>query len=276
MKKTLLLRSLGVVTSLFAALTLSACDDGSSAGTGGAGGSGSGSGKASSTSTSTSTGSNTGSSSSGGTNLTLSMIDDMEDMDGSILSAEGRQGAWYVYNDASPAGMQTPMVDPKGMTPFPMSATSRGASKFAANTHGMGFTVWGAGFGFDLNNSGGMNPVKSPYDASAYKGIHFYAKIGSGAIGAVRFNVGDVNTTPEGGKCTTGGMMPTCSDDFGQNLNLTTDWQDITIAFSDMKQVGWAMQKLPSIDTKSLYSVHFQAGTKTSFDIWIDDIAFYK
>src|SRR5262245_41289555 len=100
MKKTLFLRSLGVLISGLSVLALYACDEG---GTGGSGGTGSNS--ASSGQGSTSSGM-TGSSSSSGGNLTLSMIDDMEDMNGSILMMDGRQGAWYSYNDTS--GMQTP------------------------------------------------------------------------------------------------------------------------------------------------------------------------
>src|SRR5262245_29503993 len=133
MKKTLL-RSLGLLISGFAALSLSACDNGSTGGTGGAGGAGSSNGP---TSTSTSNGPAT--SSSTGMNLMLETIDDMEDMDGSITMAGGRQGAWYSYNDGT--GMQTPPVDPMGMTPFPMSMLmpARGSSKYGAHTSGMGF-----------------------------------------------------------------------------------------------------------------------------------------
>ncbi len=268
MKKTLLLGSLGLLISGFAALAASGCDNGSTGGTGGAGGAGASNGPASST-----TNSGPGTSSSTGMALTLESIDDMEDMDGSITMAGGRQGAWYVYNDGT--GTQTPPVDPMGMAPFPMSMLmpARGSSKYGAHTSGMGFMTWGAGFGFDLNNTGGAMPKKLAYDASKYAGIHFWAK--SSSPGAVRFNVGDGNTTPEGMKCMSGGMMPTCSDDFGQNLALATDWTEYTIKFSDMTQVGWAMQKLPAIDKTTLYSVHFQAGTGVTFDIWIDDIAFF-
>lgn len=275
MKKTYHLRTLGVLVSALAALGLAACDSGGDSG-GAGGGSGGGTSAGPAAQTSTSSGGPATSSSSTGGNLTLSMIDDMEDMDGSILASTGRSGAWYVYNDASATGMQTPPVDPKGMTPFPMTALSppRGSSMYAAHTSGSGFSVWGAGFGFDLSNSGGMNPVKSPYDASKYSGVHFFAK-SNGPLG-IRINIGDGNTTPEGGKCVSGGMMPTCSDDFGMALNLTDAWQEFTIKFSDMTQAGWAMQKLPAIDAKTLYSVHFQVAQGLPFDIWVDDIAFFN
>ncbi|HVK64917.1 MAG TPA: hypothetical protein VM694_10595, partial [Polyangium sp.] len=62
-----------------------------------------------------------------------------------------------------------------------------GSSAYGANTKGSGFTEWGAGFGFDLNNDG---LTKKAFNGSQFAGIQFWAKIGSGT-GAVRFNVGD-------------------------------------------------------------------------------------
>lgn len=195
------------------------------------------------------------------------LIDDMEDGNGSIAADDGRVGAWYTYNDATATGTQTPAVKmPFMMTELP---EPRDTSKYAANSKGSGFTVWGAGFGFDLNNSG---TTKSAYDASKYTGITFWAKVGTGSTTTVRFNIGDKNTTPEGGVC----MPATCSDDFGQSLTLTESWQQFTIKFADMKAENWSKQNLAAIDKSALYAVHFQAGPMTTFDIWVDDISFVE
>jgi hypothetical protein len=198
----------------------------------------------------------------------LSMIDDMEDGNGSILSADGRQGAWYTYNDGT--GTQVPAAMTAG---YMMSAITppRAASTMAAETTGMGFTVWGSGFGFDLNNDGTM---KQPYDASTYTGVTFWAKAGSGSVTSVRMNVQDAQTAPEGGVCMPS-VMNSCNDHRGATVNLTTDWQQFTFTFASMTQQGWG-EKFATFETDKLYAIQFQTGTMATFDLWVDDIAFYK
>ncbi len=50
----------------------------------------------------------------------------------------------------------------------------------AMHTFGSGFTEWGAGFGFALNGpDGGL----FAYDASAYSGIVFWARLGDAGRG---------------------------------------------------------------------------------------------
>jgi hypothetical protein len=196
------------------------------------------------------------------------MIDDMDDGDGSILMAGGRVGAWYTYNDASPAGMQTPLV----MTPFTMHAGGRDGNGYAAATSGSGFTVWGAGMGFNLKDPGDGNngSAKVTYDASAYSGIAFWAKAGAGSTTALRVNVSDKNTDPAGGVC-----MPAekCNDHFGKDIHLTEAWAFYTMNFGDLLQLGWG-QASPALDPAHLYAVQFQVAKGVTFDVWLDDVAF--
>jgi hypothetical protein len=264
MNISIVARSMGLFLSGLAIAFAASCDDGGTGRTAGDGGDDSTtSGDPTSTSSTGASSSATGGGGSAPT--TLSMIDNMEDGDGSIIADASRKGAWYTYNDETVGATQVPAVK----TPFTMTAVSppRDGSTVAANTTGSGFTTWGAGFGFDLNNNG---TTKSAYDASAYKGVSFWAKIGAGSAGAVRFNIGDKNTTPEAGVCAAG----KCSDDFGKDLTLTGTWTKFDITFAEMKQVGWSTVILPAIEASGLYYVHFQAGAKATFDIWIDDIAF--
>jgi hypothetical protein len=245
-----------VIAASFA-VGMVACDPGSSTGdtTGGeSSSSGSGSGSSS--------GNSSGSSSSGGSELKLTSIDDMEDMNGSILSMGG---AWYTYNDETMGATQTPVGMPFVMAKVPKA---NGTSQYAANSTGSGFTTWGAGFGFDLNNDG---VTKKGFDGSQYTGITFWALAGTGGTTNIRFNVGDSQTTPEAGNCAAG----MCSDDFGANVTLSADWQQFTFRFADMKAVNWSKANLTAIDKAGLYYVHFQASQNTTFDIWIDDIAFF-
>ena len=68
-----------------------------------------------------------------------------------------------------------------------------------------------------------LNP-KGKYDASKYKGISFWAK----GPGKVRFKTPDVNTAPEGDKCSD------CYNDFGVDLYIAEQWQRYTIPFDRM------------------------------------------
>ena len=196
------------------------------------------------------------------------LIDDMEDMDGSILAKAGRIGAWYTYNDATATGMQKPTV----MTPFTMTAGGRDGAGYAANTVGGGFTVWGAGTGFNLHDPGDGNngSAKTPYDASAYTGIVFWAKAGASSTTSLRVNVSDKNTDPAGGICA---PADKCNDHFGKDINLTANWAMYTMKFDDLLQLGWG-QSFAALDVAHLYAVQFQVGKATTFDVWLDDVAF--
>jgi hypothetical protein len=196
------------------------------------------------------------------------MIDDMEDNDGSILSVNGRVGAWYTYNDLTMTAMQVP----KQGEPFTMTPGGRDGTGYAANTKGSGFSVWGAGYGFNLKDpgdgAGGSN--KSVYDGSAYSGITFWAKAGATSDKALRVNVSNKDTDPAGATCA---PMDKCNDHFGTSLTLTTDWARYTLPFAKMAQSGWG-QSVARFDASTLYAVQFQVGKNAMFDISIDEVAF--
>jgi hypothetical protein len=157
----------------------------------------------------------------------VDMIDDMEDNDGSIANVNGRVGAWYTYNDETKTATQVP----KQGDPFTMTAGGRDGSGYAANTHGSGFSVWGAGFGFNLKDPGDGDggSAKSSYDASAYGGIAFWAKAGPGSDKGLRVNVSNKDTDPAGAICA---PADKCNDHFGNPVTLTGDWARYTLPFS--------------------------------------------
>lgn len=194
------------------------------------------------------------------------LIDDMEDKNDAILTAEGRQGYWYTYSDMT--GTITPVPN-KG---FAMEAIMppRDASTYAARMVGMGFTSYGAGMGFDLN---AMGTTKTGYDASGYIGVTFWARIGKGTSAALRVNISDKDTAPDGKVCND--AKGKCNDHFGADLTLTESWKQYTLKFSELKQVGYG-DVFPKILTNALYGMSFAVGTKVSFDVWIDDLAFIK
>ena len=202
---------------------------------------------------------------------TTPLIDDMEHSDGSILSACGRQGYWYTYNDATSGGTQTPVA----ATPFMPSVIQGGrtlgdggASAHAARTYGNGFTTWGAGMAFDLNSPGAG--TKLPYNATRYSGITFWARVAAATQTSLRVNIPEVATDPLGNVC-----APKCSDHFGKTLILTDSWEQYSLSFAaDVTQSGWGTVAV--FDKSSLLGVQFQAAASATFDIWIDDIAFLE
>lgn len=287
MKNRIFLHGLNLALCGLAVAAFVACGDDGGEGSGGAGG-GSGSttsGSVSSTTTTTGTTDPTTTSSSsttttttattgvgGGGPQTVEMIDDMEDNDNAILAAGGRVGYWYTFNDGSEGATQTPPPDPEGTgeTPFTMTelAPARGQSTTAARSWGKGFETWGAGFGFDLSSPEG---AKAAYDASAFTGITFWAKIGAGSVKSATVMISDPGTDPDGGVCT-----DEC-DKWQKTLALTEEWQQFTIPFADLKQGGWGTPAgSEQIDATQLYSIQFQVGVAPEFDVYIDDLGFYN
>lgn len=191
-----------------------------------------------------------------------SLIDDLEDGDGRIVVHCGRNGTWYIYNDGSDGGVQTP---PAGVLPSPtMIPGGRGSSVYAMRTHGSGFTGDGARMG--LNYIDGTS-----YDASAWSGIAFWARVETGTNTSVRVELADGDTDRRGGVCTAAGK--TCDDHFGVDLTFDTTWKYYVVKYVDLKQVGWGTP-FTSYDPKRAYGLDFHWRTPAAFDVWIDDLYF--
>jgi len=191
-------------------------------------------------------------------------IDDLEDGDNAILAKGSRTGYWYTYNDGT--GMQKPAPDPTGAVPFLPTAGGH-SPMFAAETSGSGSTAWGAGLGFDLNNTSKKSCV---YDASAYAGIKFWAK-GNSAIRAMIKIPATTQPTSDSGACT--GAAGMCEDHFGIDAKLTTDWAQYDLAFATLKQGGWGLAT--TFDKAQLIALQFQVAKGATFDFSIDDLTFY-
>jgi hypothetical protein len=196
------------------------------------------------------------------------MIDDLDDGDGLLLVRGGRVGAWYTYNDRSPDGTQTPAT---GVAFLPTTG-GPGESVYYANTQGSGFTVWGAGMGFDLNNHNNPDGTKETYDASAFDGIMFKA-MGSVPIRA-SVMVAGVLSTEIGGTCTPSDVPGEgCDDGHGRAILLTPEWKTYQIAFDEIRQAGWG--KPVVFDAATIMAVQFNIDKNLAFDVSIDEIGFY-
>ncbi len=210
-------------------------------------------------------------SSAGAPSGSLELIDDFEDGDGVVIPMHGRNGPWYTFSDATVGGK---------LSPSPFVVTALGTNAHDDSTAGVhltatGFTDWGAGVGADLVN---MAAKKVAYDVSAYKGIHFYAKIGAGASAALKLLVTTTYSDPSGGICSD--AMPytvpskRCSDHLYFPKTIKTTWATYDVLFSDLIQQGFGLPQT-TLDPKSVYSIQFTMPAKlAAVDLWLDDVSF--
>ena len=190
------------------------------------------------------------------------LIDDLDDGDRFIPMVNGRSGAWTDSHDSSPSSKMFP--DPN--TGFVPSATGDACRKYAAYVYGTGYVIWGSDFWFGLG---------SPYNASKYTGITFWAKVDPGTSSVVRFAFPDKDTQPDGNICQTGisSGSTACYDHYGQRVTLSTTWTKYTLSFGSLSQEGWGHAGT-AFDPASLYEVLFQIPVNATFGVWIDDVAF--
>jgi endoglucanase len=192
------------------------------------------------------------------------LIDDGEDGNNQNLPVANRGGYWYTFVDKAGSTV-TPMAGEQGGT-FAMTDGGANGSHFAANFKGK---IGNAAIVFGGMGMNFIDP-KGQYDSSKYIGLAFYAKRGENSTGRVRLKVPDVSTDPEGGICSE------CFNDFGADLNLTTEWRRYVFPFRKMTQLaGWGAPRKAHIDPSKLYGVQFQVNVPGSnYDIWVDDLQF--
>ncbi len=242
------------------------------------------------------------------------VIDDMEDGQQNILSDSGRVGIWYIYSDETDGSTQEPALGfpmwPNGAQQparpcGPAAATVAGAPQYfntetscnyVARTWGTGQIGFGAGVGVDLNGEGG---VKNPINASAFRGIGFFAR-GTARAQTVRVNVQDVQTTPESAaaadrrgiarcgvlpaQCQVPGATdpiclappPGCNAHFGAAITLPANgsWQWFEIPFASMAQAFPGFPPSGSLRVDNIVGIQFQvAGADTDADPTLGDLA---
>jgi Leucine-rich repeat (LRR) protein len=188
------------------------------------------------------------------------LIDDMEDDSGRICTGNGRLGVWYAFNDGT--ATQWPALTTPGV-PIPMSALPepRDGSKLGVHTYGDAFNKWGAGVGLDLHFDG---QTYEPYDASAYSGVTFWLR-GTSSPSKISFRVSDLATTyVEWG----GTNMNLDSQPAYFDITLQPVWTQYFLPFKSL-----ALSR-PPLGPAQLMNLQFLA-RGSSFDFWVDDIAFY-
>ncbi|WP_437726693.1 hypothetical protein [Sorangium sp. So ce861] len=202
-----------------------------------------------------------------GESLDLSIIDDMEDGDLSIIRVDGanpRAGLWYKDNDLAPGGIQEPENEIDLMSTV---EPPRGDSLVAVHTSANdGFGDWGAGVAFFLDND-------DFYDASEYRGITFWARAEEGSASRMRVMFIDRQTRHTGGICDL--EADGCYDHFHQLVALADDWKHFKVPAACLRQRGFGDQfDAPAMD--QLWGFYFIFDPGQAFDIWLDDVAFYR
>jgi hypothetical protein len=188
------------------------------------------------------------------------LIDDFEDGDSQVALVAGRNGSWFVSNDGT--AQQAPA--PAAPTLPSLLAPPRGASTRALHTTGAGFTTWGAMVGANFVVTGA---TAMPYDISSHQGLTFTAKIGKlTSVKQVRVSIRNYDTLYA---CTT------CGDHFGATATMGDTFTTIQVPFSSFKQQGWGRPLVPSFATNKTYAFTFVWAAHQTFDVWIDDVAFY-
>jgi len=185
------------------------------------------------------------------------LVDDLEDGDGKAAAQGGRDGIWWV-GKADHAKIEIPAGAVK--------PSEGGATGGKRGMHFVGKTdnadTWGAAVGVNFLASAAF------YDASKYAGVSFKIKSAKPNLD-VRLKINDVNTTPEGGKCS-----KQCFNAFGREIILgNTEWKEVTLMWSELtQQSDWGDVRPPMIDPTKLKDLEWQIWPGTDFDVWIDDV----
>jgi len=230
----------------------------------------------------------------GATVMTKRCVDVIDSMDEGmtlIPATDGRQGAWFVFNDETEGGVQgpsCPFVPAAGGAPNSDGTVPETLG--AARTSGSGYTEWGAGIGFNLKDAGcaevdeacecvGEAATPTAYDATQYEGISYYARYYGEMTGVpVIFKVvtqgvvleadGGTCVVAEGAQCE--GAYQTSKPAFASG------WTKYEIPFSSLTQPSYVGTNAIPFDPTTLWALQWQVNQNVAaFDFAIDEICFY-
>lgn len=189
-------------------------------------------------------------------------VDDFED--GDLLLNEGARfrGSWYLNNDGTGTQLPPAAVD-NAAASLLEGPGSPASPQLALHTSGSEFTLWGAFVAARLNADQGK---VCTFDLSQFERVSFSAK----GVGSLRVNVGTLTTTPveDGGDC----RLYACSD-YGQDVTLSDDWQNVELYFAELTQPRWAAPAAWA--PEQALRLAFWTGSG-DFDFWIDDLRFER
>jgi hypothetical protein len=194
------------------------------------------------------------------------LIDDMEENSPGILPRGKRSGPWFTYNDMSDGGVQTPTAGGTCLPSVIPDGGRCGSSLHAMHTFGAGFTNYGMGIGFNLNEPASM---KMPYDVSGFTGVAFWALGPQDLEVQVPIQATVPKSDPSGG----GTCTAVCNDHFYAQVSIGPGWQQYTVPFCTLSQKHFGTPA--TWDAMTVLGVQFAVNPAPKFDYWIDDIGFY-
>lgn len=216
----------------------------------------------------------------GGGQIQLTLIADMEAGNNTISLPGG--GYWFttgiVLDCITPNETGGGKVDAAEL-PESRQRTDEpdgGESLFAMHFVGTDCEEW-AQAGFDLKASG-------PYDASEFDGVALWARLGSeGGYRTLLVELADVSTHPDGGLCDeeADDNAEKCFGHYRATKQLSTDpsaWTFFKIPFTSFGPAGFGYHETDTPNSGQLYQLLFrwEGSNAADFDVWIDDIYFYK
>jgi len=162
----------------------------------------------------------------------------IDDFEDGDRFASLNHGEWFVSNDST--GNQSLGVA--------RPSVAREGSVYAIHTSGVGFERFAA-LVCDISGTA------ASFDASAYPAITFVARAEPGSARAVHlsFYANNVN--------------------FAVPLTFRDTWERHTIKFTDALPVEDPNARL---DTRAIAAIQFNVTSGTSFDFWLDDLAFVR
>jgi endo-1,4-beta-D-glucanase Y len=231
-----------------------------------------------------------------------------------------RTGWWYVFYPGSPSavlggGTQSPAANNSGPIATAAAPDASTCNKYAIHSTGsvFGGTIYNyVGFGAGFSPKDQTEQIWNAYDASAYTGIKFRMKAGSGTQQAVYFEI----LTQETISSSQGGLLGAeggadvpvgLHNNRGQMLNdpwtpggITSTYQTFTVPFGTLvprwvPAAGTATNACPTSGTPKCQAPAFNpahvlgiqvsmyqdpgfpkpaGSTPGNYDLWIDDVAF--
>lgn len=303
-----------------------------STGTGGSTSTGTGGSTSTGTGGSTSTGTGGSGTGTGGTTSTgsracapasVNVLSDFEEGTGtgSIMIQQGtpiRTGYWYVYYPGSPSPImsgesQTPArsdgpIMQSAATDVPPGDTAS-CDKFALHSTGSGFGTAPnnyAGFGASFSPMAAPSQVKNKYDLSAFTGIKFNIKSGSGTPPPLFFEMLTSDNQPSTSGGTATSMPIDLYNSRGEMLatpwigtTISNTWQTVTVPFGTLiprwvpaaggsnacpaPGAGVPKCEAPVFNPANVLAIQFSfyqdngfsvasSATPGTYDIWIDDV----
>lgn len=171
----------------------------------------------------------------------------------------GIQGAWYAYDDCanSPGACTLNHTPPSGSFENTGGKMCTKGTTVAVKAEADFSKQWGAGIALDLNNSGGANGQKMPFDAQAANVIGFFMNI-TGTAPGLRINITSVPT-----------------GDDSHFITAKTPGEN-TVELSKVNQGSWVTAKTP-LDTTQLLAIQFQIPTvmnkAVDFDFCVEGLS---